>query len=214
MDALQLRFPTSWEQRRPLMQNGVFYVPSYYKEHDRGLFPGFACYFDNTASVHLEYGSGNGEWVVRCAEEQPCTNWVAVEKSFRRVRKIHARKIKSGVNNLLIVAGEGLTFTQHYLSDSCLSAAYINFPDPWPKRRHAKHRLVRQPFVQELRRIIVKQGSVTFVTDHPHYKEQMEKEMVAWQSVPMQHMSYGSSYFERLWRSCGRQIHYMRYEND
>ncbi|QVL56975.1 MAG: tRNA (guanine(46)-N(7))-methyltransferase TrmB [Simkaniaceae bacterium] len=213
MKPKDLPYPYKWEDRCPLLKDKIFYVPEYYQEHKRELFPLLHDYFGNGHPIHLEYCSGNGEWILKQAMENPNVNWIAVEMWFERVRKIYSKTVNYRVENLLIISGEGLTFSREYLADESLDKVYVNFPDPWPKDRHAKHRIIQRPFVEELRRTVKKGGTVTLVTDDIPYKEQMEYEMQEWPKVEASHEHYGSSFFERLWRSHGLEIHHMCYAN-
>lgn len=214
MKPKDLPYPYKWEDRHPLLKDKIFYVPEYYQEHKRELFPSFADYFKNDRPVHLEYCSGNGEWIIKRAQENPELNWIAVEIWFERVRKIYSKAVNYGIDNLMIISGEGLTFSREYLAEGCLDAVYVNFPDPWPKDRHAKHRIIQRPFVEELKRTVVPGGKVTLVTDNIPYKEQMEYEMQEWPKAAASHDNYGSSFFERLWLSHGLEIHHLCYAND
>jgi tRNA (guanine-N7-)-methyltransferase len=213
MKPKDLPYPYRWEERKPLLKEKVFYVPDYYFEHRKELFPHLHEYFGNDHPIHLEYCSGNGEWILERAQCNPDISWIAVEMWFERVRKIYSKMVNYGVDNLLIISGEGLTFSREYLPDACLDKVYVNFPDPWPKDRHAKHRIIQRPFVQELQRTLKKEGTVTLVTDNAPYKEQMEYEMHGWPKVGEGHENYGSSFFERLWRSHGLTIHHLCYAN-
>ena len=213
MKPKDLPYPYKWEDRHPLLKDKVFYVPDYYMEHRRKLFPSFQELFGNNHPIHLEFCSGNGEWIIHRAQENPEINWVAVEMWFERVRKFYSKRFNGHIDNLMIISGEGLTFSREYLQDASVDAAYINFPDPWPKDRHAKHRIIQNPFVNELRRVVKKGGHVTLVTDNIPYKKQMESEMGGWPKVDVSHENYGSSFFERLWRSHGLDIHHLCYAN-
>ncbi len=213
MKPKDLLYPYSWKDRRPLLKNNIFYVPEYYQEHQKELFPSFTEHFENDNPVNLEYCSGNGEWIIKRAQENPDKNWVAVEMWFKRVRKIYSKTVNYEIDNLLIISGEGMTFSREYLTDHCLDAVFVNFPDPWPKDRHAKHRIIQRPFVEELRRTVTPEGTVTLVTDNIPYKDQMQYEMQEWPKVPAFHKNYGSSFFERLWLSHGLEIYHMCYAN-
>ncbi|MEM8727679.1 MAG: tRNA (guanine(46)-N(7))-methyltransferase TrmB [Chlamydiota bacterium] len=208
-----LPHPYNWQDRRPLLKDKIFYVPNHYRRHEKELFPNLQRYFGNDHPIYLEYCSGNGEWVLNRALENPGINWIAVEMRFERVRKIYSKTVNYGVENLLIISGEGLTFSREYLSARCLDEAYINFPDPWPKNRHAKHRMIQPPFVRELRQKVKKGGLVTLVTDHISYKEQIEHQMGGWSKVEASRENYGSSFFERLWRRHGLPIYRLCYAN-
>ena len=211
MKPKDLKSPFKWEDRRPSLHDLIFFVPEHYEAHQQELFPSFESFFGNDHPVHLEYCSGNGEWILGKAKEHPEKNWVAVELCFERVKKIYSKFKNHEVKNAMIISGEGLTFSREYLPDHSLEAVYVNFPDPWPKRRHAKHRLIQRPFVEELRRTLRKGGKAIFVTDHIPYKIQMEEAMREWEKVPSSLNQYGSSFFDRLWRSKGLEIHQLSY---
>ncbi|GAB4231214.1 MAG: tRNA (guanosine(46)-N7)-methyltransferase TrmB [Chlamydiales bacterium] len=223
MKPKELKFPFSWRDRHTLVQDRVWYVPDYYDQHSLFKFPGFhnSDFFGNDNPVHIEYCSGNGAWIVEKAMQYPEINWLAVEKQFRRVKKIWSKVKNIHLKNVLIVCGEALTATKHYFPSHSIAEVYINFPDPWPKDRHAKHRLIQSPFVQQLSRILSFGGKATFVTDDVDYSKQMIDEMLCNSSFrsnyPSPHYTidypnYGSSFFDRLWRDKGRAIRYHQFE--
>lgn len=208
MKPKDLKYPYRWEDRRPLLKDDVFYVPDYYIDHEKwdGSFP-------LSPKMYIEFCSGNGEWILKKAIDEPEVTWIAVEKDFERVRKIVSKRTNMGVKNLLVVSGLAEPFVQHYLPDGVIERVYVNFPDPWPKDKHAKHRLFKQPFIKEMKRIMKKGAEATLVTDDETYFSQMEAEMgrefVLKTKDPI--LEYGSSFFERLWRDKGREIHFLRY---
>ena len=209
MKPKKLPYPFSWSARHPLFKEGVFYVPDYYDKHD--LWEGGHPFIKT--KTFIEYCSGNGEWILEQAAKDLTIHWIAVEKDFERVRKIVAKRDRRNLTNVTVVSGIAEIFTEHYLPEASIDAVFMNFPDPWPKDRHAKHRLVKAPFVDELERVMKKEAVATFVTDDTTYSEQMQREMLRvfkLQSLePIE--GYGSSFFERLWKDKGRDIHFMRY---
>lgn len=224
MKPKNLRCPFTWEERRPLLTDGVLFVPHYYAQHDQWPFPGFndSQVFVRTRPVYLEYCSGNGAWIIDQAKRHPEFNWVAVEKRFDRVRKIWSKMRNLKLDNLLVVCGEAWTFTHYYLPDNCLAGAYINFPDPWPKEKHAKNRLFQPSFVQAMSRVMSVDCTATIVTDDPRWTEQIcdaLRSSMLWHptfSSPYyvtEWPHYGTSYFDELWREKGRTIHYMQFIN-
>lgn len=225
MKPKNLKFPFSWEERRPLFANRVLFVPEYYDRHQEFQFPGWdhPDYFGRQGKVFIEYCAGNGAWVVEKALANPQDLWVAVEWRFERIRKIWSKIQNHNISNLIAVCGEALTFSKYYLSSDCIDGAYINFPDPWPKDKHAKNRLLQQPFVDELSRIMKKEGTVFLVTDDPVYTDQICKELLnspSWKPsfqdpyFVTQWDDYGASYFGDLWLEKGKTIHYIQFEND
>lgn len=203
MKPKDVRFPHSWEERAPCLIEGMLFVPKYF-QHELWTGPEFTGY--------VEFCSGNGEWIIDKATQNPDTQWIAVEMDFLRARKIYSKRMNLGLKNLLVVCGKAEAFAQYYLKEGSIEGIFINFPDPWPKGRHAKHRIVQAPFTQEMRRILKKGGTATLVTDDPTYHGQMQKEMEKYFiETPFDGEAYGTSWFERLWREKGKEIHYLRY---
>ncbi|HSX12396.1 MAG TPA: tRNA (guanine(46)-N(7))-methyltransferase TrmB [Rhabdochlamydiaceae bacterium] len=224
MKPTDLKYPFKWEERRPELHQKVLFVPHFYQNHELWKFPGWEdpALFGKKGKVILEYCSGNGSWVIQKALKEPHAHWIAIEKKFDRVRKIWSKLQKLSLNNLLVVCGEALTFTRYYLPPNTVDEIYINFPDPWPKLKHAKHRLIQSPFVEELLRILKQGGKAVFVTDHEDYSKQIVREMLLskqWKScfAPPYYATswenYGTSYFDDLWRKKGKTIHYHQFEN-
>lgn len=220
-----LKFPFNWEERRPSIVDQVLFIPQYYHQHEEWTFPGWesSALFGNHEPLRIEYCAGNGEWILHKAVENPHINWIAVEKKIERVGKIWAKSQRLQLPNLRLVCGEALTFTRYYLSDNSIDEIYINFPDPWPKERHAKHRLIQPPFVEQLSRVVKRGGRSILVTDHEGYCQQICEEMQkdkSWRSLfpppffTTEWTNYGSSYFDSLWRHKGYTIHYMQFENN
>lgn len=221
MKSKNIKVPFCWEERAPVFDSGILFVPKYYQDHSKWVDLDRLQDFIHTFSdIRIEYCSGTGMWIAEKARQNPAVLWIAVEKRFDRVRKILDKKEKFSLENLLIVYGEALTFTKNYLSTGILSSVFVNFPDPWPKDRHAKHRLIQESFVKEIARTTKVGGSAVFVTDDETYSEQMMTEMMRekfWTaSFPKPYYitewpSYGSSYFEGLWKEQGRNIRYIKF---
>lgn len=219
MKAKDLKPPFDWENRRVLVKDRVFYVPLRHEDAEPFHFPGWqhTDFFGNANPVHVEYCSGNGAWIIDKALNNPEINWVGVEMKFQRVRKIWAKIKTLNIPNLMVVHGEGYNATRHYFPTESVTHTYINFPDPWPKNKHAKHRLVQGEFTQEVARILYPQGTFTLVTDDPDYSEQMLSILSNCENFapeyPEPHYrtdieNYGKSFFEDLWRARARQIRY------
>lgn len=215
-----LKFPFPYQERKPLLADDVLYVPKCYEEHTLWNKTELYARLSSFSSICLEYCSGNGTWIAEKAKENPLSLWIAVEKRFDRVQKIWAKKHNLIIPNLLIVCGEAYTFTHYYLQNSVIDEVFVNFPDPWPKQKHAKHRLIQQPFIGELIRITKPSAKVVFATDDEAYSLQMIQEMhkdSLWKSsfpppfYTTEWDSYGASYFEDLWKSQGKLIRYMMF---
>jgi tRNA (guanine-N7-)-methyltransferase len=220
MRAQDLRYPFSWDERQVVIADGVWYVPQQIDNYETFPFAGWHDLFGNSNPIHIEYCSGNGSWIADRAKKNPTINWLAIEKKFERVKKIWAKGKRSGLDNLKTLCGEGFLATRSYFPAASVDHVYINFPDPWPKERHAKHRIVQRSFVEELDRILKPGGGVTIVTDDTSYSEQiitvfqeygkLESEIPA-PYYALEREGYGTSYFEELWRSRGLEIRYHQY---
>jgi tRNA (guanine-N7-)-methyltransferase len=208
--AKDLKIPFTWEERRPILLDRFFYIPAQF-EYQVESVP----FFSDNKPVAIEYCSGNGEWIGERAKENPEFNWLAVEKKFERARQVWLKSHRENITNLTVVCGEGLIFTRYYAPPTF--QIYVNFPDPWPKLRHAKHRIIQERFLSALLRIVEKGGKATCVTDDAAYAVEMKNEFSKcpdWKFLF--HLNewpdYGSSFFKNLWKAKGRIINYLSYE--
>ena len=206
--AKEFQIPFSWEKRHIAIHDDVWFMPAK-RPDDPFVFTGWDMLFSETKPIKVEYCSGNGTWIVERAKADPESNWLAVEKQFHRARLIWARAKNAGISNLKIALAEGGELTRRFFPDATVSEVFVNFPDPWPKRRHAKHRIIQPEFVEELARILTPEGLVTLVTDDAAYSAIMIREMrnnSCFSSVYADPYfieaprEYGESYFNSLFR--------------
>lgn len=127
--------------------------------------------FGNDHPVVLEIGSGKGRFLIASATEQPGVNFLGIEKSLHYYRLIRDRVLKRGVNNLRLINHDAFLVLQKMIADEVLSEIHIYFPDPWPRTREQKRRIIRPEALAEMRRTMVAGGSGIFVTDHRAYSE-------------------------------------------
>lgn len=222
MRPADLKPPFSWDRRLVLLHDRVWYIPERCASAEPFIFNGWSAseFFGNDNPVHIEYCSGNGAWIADKAVAHPDINWVAVEKKFVRSRKIWSKIKNLELNNLIVICGEAANATRRYIAEETIGDIFINFPDPWPKTRHAKHRLMQTSFVEDVRRILKVGGALTLVTDDPEYSREAIAVMVNHPGFKSQFPDpyyttewegYGGSYFEQLWREKGRIIRYHRF---
>ncbi len=178
------------------------------------LFPG-------SNPICCEVCSGNGDWVIDQAEKFSYKNWVAVERRFDRIRKIWSKRENRGLQNLFLVCGDAQTFLKDFVPKASFSEVHVNFPDPWPKPRHHKHRLFQTAFVDDLSKSMCARGILSVVTDHIEFLEAsliaIMKKFSPQQLQPYYEeieTNYGNSWFENLWRMKGKKIFRARFEND
>lgn len=197
-------------------------VPRFYEQHEEWSMPELSSneVFGNAQEIQIEFCSGNGEWIARMAKENPQINFIAVEWQFKRVRKIWAKKMNLALHNLFIIYGKAEDYCDYYVKEGTFSKIFVNFPDPWPKLRHAKNRLLKTSFFDRLALLAASGCKTTVVTDDKMYTAQVLSEMgnsQGWHNVnetPFYRTNidnYGNSYFNRLWQSMGREIHYIEF---
>ncbi len=212
MKPKDLKYPFSWEERHSHYEDQLLVVPGYYTSHKGHVFDKW----DDWPNIGVEYCSGNGDWVVLQAQKNPEMLWFAVELRFDRVRKIWSKAKNSALKNLIVVWGEALTFTECYVPDNQIEVAHIHFPDPWPKERHEKHRLIKPPFIQQLARALKREKSIHLVSDDRSYVQESANYFTQSGSFKaraekLEVESYGNSWFEKLWREKGRSIYHLEY---
>lgn len=219
MQPKHLKFPYPWRERRPEIRDGVLYVPDYYEKHHEFSMPNWEAIFGNTNPVIIEYCSGNGTWIAEKAKDKT-KNWVAVEWRFERVQKIWSKTKNQKLDNLFIVCGDARDFIRDYLKEASVDGVFVNFPDPWPKDKHAKNRLFQPPFIAELARTLKPSAPFIVATDDPPYSEQLKDVVLengSWNPAfadpyyVSEWEGYGDSFFDALWRGKGRSIRYFQF---
>ena len=128
-------------------------------------------WFGNARAIVLEIGSGKGRFLLASAAERPDTNFIGIEKSLHYYRVIRDRVLKRGLANIRLINHDAFPVLQKMIPDASLSEVHIYFPDPWPRKREQKRRIIRPDALAEMRRALVKGGSGIFVTDHKDYYE-------------------------------------------
>lgn len=120
--------------------------------------------------VILEIGFGGGEHLAAQAAAQPGAWFIGVEPFQNGVASCLRHIEESGVTNIRLHLGDARDVIAR-LPDGCLDLVYILFPDPWPKTRHHKRRLIQPSFLNELARVMKPRGEVRFATDWANYAE-------------------------------------------
>jgi tRNA (guanine-N7-)-methyltransferase len=131
----------------------------------------FAEVFGNRNRVIVEIGSGKGRFLIASAMEQPDVNFIGIEKSLHYYRVIRERVEKRGLRNVRVINHDALLVLQKMFADHSVSELHIYFPDPWPRKREQKRRIIRAEALAEMRRVLVDGGSGIYVTDHREYFE-------------------------------------------
>jgi tRNA (guanine-N7-)-methyltransferase len=129
--------------------------------------------FPNKYPMKLEIGFGNGSFIIDMAMRDPRTNFIGLDMYHKGIRKTITRAEKRLIENIHIVYGDARIRTQSAFQNETLEAIYINFPDPWPKKRHIKRRLITASFVETLSNKLVSSGELRIATDCETYARDM-----------------------------------------
>lgn len=130
-------------------------------------------WFGREAPLVLEIGSGMGESTAQLAAAQPEVNHLAVEVYKPGLAQLMLRAENLEVDNLRLLRGDAVPVLRDHLAPSSLAGARVYFPDPWPKKRHHKRRLVQPSFVELVASRLVPGGVLHLATDWENYAEQM-----------------------------------------
>lgn len=121
--------------------------------------------FHREAPLAVEIGFGNGEFLVDWTKQQPSWNFVGIDYSIGSTKRLQKRLLENSIENVRIINDDARFTLRELFADNCIQQIKMNFPDPWPKKRHKVRRMMQQPFIQTLG-VVLKQGGVfELVTD-------------------------------------------------
>ncbi len=129
--------------------------------------------FGRTAPVEVELGAGDGSFLVHHAALHPDRNFLGVERLLGRLRKIDRKSRRLGLTNVRALRLEAAYVLEWMIPAGSLEALHVYFPDPWPKRRHWKNRLINERFTELVVRAVRPGGHFHVRTDDASYFEQM-----------------------------------------
>ena len=123
----------------------------------------------DAGTIEVEIGFGNGEYLLRRASEYPDRLFIGIEKKSGLIKEVAKKVASHNLDNIrLLESCANNVFT--YLLPACsLSRAYSLFPDPWPKKRHIKHRLFSMQYLRLLNNRLISGGEALIVTDSEDY---------------------------------------------
>ena len=125
--------------------------------------------FGSQAPLEVEIGFGNGEFLVRRAQAWPARHFVGIEREWASVQRALRRVAKSQAPNVRLLLADARLALQRLFEPLALRRVYSLFPCPWPKDRHAKHRLFSHAFLALLNNRLQPDGEALVVTDHEPY---------------------------------------------
>lgn len=172
------------------------------------------------APVVVEVGFGRGEFLVDLATSAPGVGHLGVEVSYKRVLKLARRLARSELGNVRLVQAPAEGVLRDVVPPASVAAFWINFPDPWPKKRHLRRRLLRPPVVRMLAERLVPGGDLHVATDHEDYAACIDAALMA---EPLLANAFAPrawlpevpgrkpTAYELEWRAEGRALHFWHY---
>ncbi|HEX7652606.1 MAG TPA: tRNA (guanosine(46)-N7)-methyltransferase TrmB [Verrucomicrobiae bacterium] len=134
-----------------------------------------ATLFPRQQPLEVELGCGDASFLVAYAGSRPDLNFIGVERLFGRLAKLDKKGRRTGLTNTRGVRIESAYFLEYLLPPGSVSALHIYFPDPWPKKKHARHRLINERFPLLAKRVLAPRGIVYLRTDDRDYFLQMNE---------------------------------------
>ncbi len=135
--------------------------------------------FGRTAPLGLEIGFGMGQALLDWCAESPETNLVGIDVYEPGIGALLAGAQARGVRNLRVLQGDARALLPAHFAAASIQEIRIWFPDPWPKKRHHKRRLIQPPFVAVLASRLVEGGRLRLATDWENYAESMAETLAA-----------------------------------
>ena len=127
--------------------------------------------FGREAPVVLEIGSGMGETTARIAAENPATDYLAVEVHAPGVGSLLKQLAEAGASNVRVIQHDAVEVVRGMIPPASLAGVHVFFPDPWPKKRHHKRRLIQPAFTELLATRLAPGGYLHVATDWQDYAE-------------------------------------------
>ena len=174
----------------------------------------FVDVFGNTNPVVLEIGFGMGQATAKIAQDNPEINYLGLEVHIPGVGRLLGEIEKRPLKNVMIISHDAIEVLENMIPDGSLSGIHIFFPDPWPKKKHHKRRMLQRPRTNLLASKLLPQGYLYFATDWDAYAQSALEELTLTQTLKNKYDNYAPhqkwrprTKFEQKGLDAGREIH-------
>lgn len=152
-------------RNKPWAQEKLDSYPQYVPQNAENLRGKWQGRFEQNQPIHIEVGSGKGRFMVEMAKAHPDINYIAIEIQTSVIVSILEQQLEAQLPNLQILHADGRNLNQYFAAGE-VSRIYLNFSDPWPKKRHEKRRLTSSAFIDQYNEILKPNGDIHFKTDN------------------------------------------------
>lgn len=165
--------------------------------------------------LEIDLGCGDGRFLLEMAARYPDRDFLGVERLLGRVRKVCKNIGKRGLENARVLRLESRYTAEWLLPPACVSRLHLLCPDPWPKLRHHRRRLIQEEFLQAIWDLLEPGGEFLFKTDHPEYFDWANEKVAAFEKFerldwPEDAFFYPKTDFQLLWESQGKSLQRLR----
>lgn len=165
--------------------------------------------------LEVDLGCGDGSFLMEMAAHYPERDFLGVERLLGRVRKVCRKATRRGLANARVLRLDSRYVVEWLLPEAQVSRLHLLCPDPWPKVRHHRRRLVQADFLEAVRRVLVPGGEFLFMTDHQEYFEWVEEKVAEFGKFERLEWTeetffYPKTDFQQLWESEGKAMWRLR----
>ena len=165
--------------------------------------------------LEVDLGCGDGSFLMDMAREFPERDFLGVERLLGRVRKVCKKITRRHLENARVLRLESRYVTEWLLPAASVSRLHLLCPDPWPKLRHNRRRLMQVDFLEAVRRVLLPGGEFLFMTDHEEYFQWAEEKVAEFAKFELLEWSedsffYPKTDFQRQWESEGKSMWRLR----
>lgn len=122
-------------------------------------------WFERQQPIHIEVGSGMGKFITTLAQQNPHINYIAIERDKNVMIRVLDKVREHNITNIKLLCNDAVILTDYFRQGE-VDRIYLNFSDPWPKKRHAKRRLTYRSFLALYQQILREDGELHFKTDN------------------------------------------------
>lgn len=165
--------------------------------------------------LEVDLGCGDGTFLLEMARHYPERDFLGVERLLGRVRKVCRKLTRNHLSNGRVLRLESRYTVEWLLPEASVSRMHLLCPDPWPKLRHHRRRLVQVEFLEAVKRVLQPGGEFLFMTDHQEYFDWAAAMVAEWGGLqclewPAEAFFYPKTDFQQQWEGEGKAMWRLR----